>query len=349
VPRFRDEARMSRMPSPRVPHALACLLASAVSVAAVGCSTSGSAMSQPASVVTPTVTPVGSASPAASDDVVRIPLSGAAPDAIVLDGGRAWVLAGEGGSLIEVDLAGGREVRAIDVGFGPTHLVLPDPRTAAIARFDNSGNGFYLVLVDLETGAVDGVPTNELGGLALGEDGVVWALEKADRLLKIDMRTAEVRDAVVEVGENVHMEVQWGVGSAWVGSDGTPTLRVAGSELTLEDSIDVPTGLPFLFTGGLVWGAGPSELWAIDPTTNAVTRQVPLEDVIEILALDIQGDEGWVAVRRTGQIGRVLRLDLATGQLVAELPVSLPAAVRIGADRAWVASYLTNELLGFAR
>jgi len=34
---------------------------------------------------------------------------------------------------------------------------------------------------------------------------------------------------------------------------------------------------------------------------------------------------------------------------VGEFPVSLPAAVRIAGNRAWIASYLTNELLGFAR
>ena len=46
-------------------------------------------------------------------------------------------------------------------------------------------------------------------------------------------------------------------------------------------------------------------------------------------------------------IGAVLRVDLATGAVVDEFPVSLPAAVRLDADHAWVASYLTNELLGF--
>jgi hypothetical protein len=282
--------------------------------------------------------------------VLRIPLSGAAPDAIVLDGDRAWVLAGEGGSLLEVDLARTREVRSIAVGFGPTHLALPDPETAAIARFANSGTGFFLVLVDLETGTVGGVATGELGGLALGEDGVVWALEKADRLLKVDTRSREVLDhAAVDVGENVHMEVQWGAGSAWVGSDGTSTIRLAGSNLATEATVDVPTGIPFLFEGGMLWGAGPTELWALDPATNRVMRDVPLAGVTEILGLDVSGDDAWLAVRRSGGVGAVLQLDLGTGTIAGEHAVSLPAAVRIGPERAWVASYLTNELLGFER
>ena len=318
-----------------------------------GCATTPPAASPaPGTVSPPSIRPstFQPSPPAATDDVVRIALSGAAPDAIVLDGDRAWVLAGEGGSLLEVDLGGAREIRAIDVGFGPTHLVLPDPGTAAIARFANSGNGFYLVLVDLETGTVGGVATGELGGLALGADGVVWALEKADRLLKVDTRAREIRDrAAVDVGENVHMEVQWGAGSAWVGSDATQTIRLAGSNLATEATIDVPTGIPFLFEGGLLWGAGPTELWALDPSTNTISRHVSLEGVTEILGLDIEGDEAWLAVRRAGAVGAVLRLDLETGAVAGEHSVSLPAAVRIGPDRAWVASYLTNELLGFER
>lgn len=39
----------------------------------------------------------------------------------------------------------------------------------------------------------------------------------------------------------------------------------------------------------------------------------------------------------------------APDTVVAEYPVSLPAAVKVGPGRAWVASYLTNELLGYAR
>ena len=72
-------------------------------------------------------------------DIVRIALSGQAPDAIQVVGDRAWVLAGESGTLLEVDLAAARELRSIEVGFGATHLGLPGPKTVAVARFDASG------------------------------------------------------------------------------------------------------------------------------------------------------------------------------------------------------------------
>ena len=57
----------------------------------------------------------------------------------------------------------------------------------------------------------------------------------------------------------------------------------------------------------------------------------------------IEGDEAWLAVRRPGTLGRVLRLDLPAGDVVDEFEVDLPAAVKLGPDRAWVASYLDER------
>jgi hypothetical protein len=301
----------------------------------------------PTSVTSASAVPTGS--PGAGE-TVRIPLSGAAPDALVLDGGTAWVLTGEGGKLLQVDLAARREVGAIEVGFGATHLVLLDGAGAAVARFDDGGTGTFLPIVDLETGTVNGVATGALGGLARGESGIVWALEKAGRLLQVDTAARSVRgDVAVAIGTNVHTEVEWGAGSAWVGSDGTPVVRVRGSDLAIEATIPVDTGLPLLVEDGMVWGAGPEQVWAIDPATNSVARRVPLDGVIEVLAMDVADEDAWLAVRRTGHVGAVLHVDLARGAIASEVAVSLPAAVRIAPDRVWVASYLTNELLGYRR
>ncbi len=296
------------------------------------------------------IAPTLSVAPTTAVEVVRIPLSGTAPGALVLVGDRAWVLAGEGGSLMEVDLVAGRELRSIEVGFGATHLAVLDAGVAAVGRFDDSGNGSHLVLADLRTEEIRGVPTGALGGLALGEDGIVWALEQADRLLKVDTPSGEiVAQLDVDIGKNVHLEVQWGAGSAWVGSDGTPVLRVGGDDVAIQATIAVPSGLPFTFEDGLVWGAGPAALWAIDPATDEVVRDVAIDGVIEILGMAVEGDEVWLAVRRPGYVGRVLRVALPTGNVIGEFDVGLPAAVKLGADRAWVSSYLDDELVGFPR
>ena len=329
---------------------LATATLAALLAACGGTAASGEPSLRPSIAPTASVAPSAPFAPTAPDDVVRIPLSGAAPGALVLRGGRAWVLAGEGGSLMEVELAARRELRAIEVGFGATHLAVLEDGVAAVGRFDDSANGSYLVLADLQTEEIRGVPTGALGGLALGEDGIVWALEQADRLLKVDTGSAEiVAELGVDIGENVHLEVQWGAGSAWVGSDGTPVVRVGGGNLAIEATISVPSGLPFLFEDGQLWGAGPTALWAIDPAKNEVVRNVALDDVIEILGVAVDGDEAWLAVRRPGYVGRVLRLALPAGDVVGEFDVGLPAAVKLGPDRAWVTSYLDNELVGFPR
>ena len=326
-------------------------------VAVVGCGggQSTGAPSGPASLsptaATATATPAASAaaSPTGTDPV-RIALSGAAPDAIALDGDTAWVLTGEGGTLLEVDLAAGAERRAIDVGFGATHLALPLPGIAAVGRFDDSGTGGVCVLVALATGTVAPIRTAELGSLTAGDAGIVWALEKADRLVKIDAATGDILGSTgVDVGENVHVEVRWAGGAAWVGSDGLPVVRVDGEDLDDQQTIEVDQGIPFLFEGGQLWGAGPSQLWSIDPATGEITRRIALEDLIEILALDIEGDEAWIAARHPGYVGTLVHLDLPSGEVRDELAVDLPAAVEIAPERVWVASYTTNELLGFAR
>ena len=90
-------------------------------------------------------------------------------------------------------------------------------------------------------------------------------------------------------------------------------------------------------------------LWAIDPATNRVSLEVPLADVAEILALDVDGQEAWIALRRPGRIGMVIRVEIPGGRLLGEAPVALPAAVELSADRAWVTNYDGDEVLGFAR
>ena len=101
--------------------------------------------------------------------------------------------------------------------------------------------------------------------------------------------------------------------------------------------------------GGLVWGARETEVWAIDPTTNTVVKRVPLDDVSEILGMDVEGDDAWLAIRHPGRIGAVIRVDLATGAQTEDHPASLPAAIEIDGDTVWVTDYETDSLLGFSR
>lgn len=70
---------------------------------------------------------------------------------------------------------------------------------------------------------------------------------------------------------------------------------------------------------------------------------------MEVLAIDVVGEEAWIAARRPGYVGVVLQVQLDTGLVVKEARVSLPAGVAIADDVVWVTSYETNELIGFDR
>src|SRR5204862_294200 len=91
--------------------------------------------------------------------------------------------------------------------------------------------------------------------------------------------------------------------------------------------------------GGLgshvIRGARPDAIWALDPKTNRLVRTIPLDDVSEILAMDIDGTDAWIGARRDGT-GYVLRIDLSDGHLVGHHLRPLPAAIRILGDRVWV-------------
>jgi hypothetical protein len=281
--------------------------------------------------------------------VTRVALSGQAPAALAIDADRMLVYEIESGDLSLVDLAGGRETRTIHFGGLGSHVAIGRDRTIYVGRFDTGGSGEHLVVVDPESGSIGGVATGPLGALTLGEDGSVLALEKADRLLRVDAASrAIVGEVSVDVNDE-HMEVLAASGAAWVASDHTPVRRISVPAMAVETTIDAGGGIPLVARSGLIWGARPDAAWAIDPATNAIARTVPLDNLIEILAMDIDGDDAWIAARRPGHVGTLIRLDLADGRIVGEFPVSLPSAVRIAGDRVWVASYLTNELLGFAR
>jgi hypothetical protein len=126
-------------------------------------------------------------------------------------------------------------------------------------------------------------------------------------------------------------------------------LRRIAADATIAAEIETGGGIPLTGADGLIWGARADEIWAVDPATNKVSRHVPLVDVDEILAMDVGDGEAWVAVRRPGRIGRVLAVELATGATTAEYAVSLPAAVELTAQTAWVTDYESDEVLGFDR
>jgi hypothetical protein len=294
----------------------------------------------------------GLASPAAPvPDLVRVPLDGEGPLGIDLDGDHAWVVLTDSGGLAEVDLTTHQVIRTIDIGTGGQQVVASPDGTIYVGRYTTGGVGEDIVEVDAASGSVSGIPLGPIGGLGL--DGQqLWALEKTGEVARIDAATGSVTSSVeVHVDQDAHMDLVAADGSAWVSGDRTPVHRISGSDATIEAAVETDGGIPLAFAGGLVWGARPDEVWAIDPATNAVVRRVALLGVDEILALDVDvdADEAWIAVRKPGRVGAIIAVDLASGAVLSDTPASIPAGVRLSADHAWVTDYERDELIGLPR
>jgi DNA-binding beta-propeller fold protein YncE len=280
---------------------------------------------------------------------IRIAVSGRGPIGMAVDGDTGWVAAADSGDLLELDLAAGQEAAAIAIGVGASSVVVGDDGSVFVSRIGMDESGENLVKVDAAGRKVSRIRLEPLGGLAAGESGTLWALEKTGRILHVDPATGSVLAHVdVPINPNEHTEIVSGSGARWMASDTTAVRRIA-ADATIAADIATGGGIPLAFDGGRVWGARADELWAIDPATNAIAARVPLLDIAEILSLDVAGSDVWIAARRAGRIGVVVRLELPTGRVIGEYPVSLPAAVVLTADRAWVTNNDRNEVLAFER
>jgi len=134
-----------------------------------------------------------------------------------------------------------------------------------------------------------------------------------------------------------------------VSSDTTPLHRIDPATGGTTD-LDVGGGVPFLEHDGLVWGASPTEIWAVDPATGQVAERIELEGSTEVLSLNFDADgDVWVGIRRAGRAGRVLQLDRSTGAVKTELrDVDIPAHIEFGFDSIWITDSGSSSLYRIA-
>jgi hypothetical protein len=261
--------------------------------------------------------------------------------------GHAWVVETDAGRLVHVDLASGATV-PMDIRSSANWIKVLDDGHLVISRYAPAPGRATLEVIDLANGHVTPAAEDPIDALDV-DGGTIWAFVKGGTVLAVDPDKRIEGQTTVEIAENEHMDLVGTGGAAFASSDSTAVRRVRGAPLAVDAMIETGGGVPFVEEGGLVWGARPDELWAIDPASGSVTRRFPLADVSEVLDLDVEGDDAWIAVRHPGQVGAVIRLDLATGNKVAESPAGLPAAVVIAGESAWVTDYESGELLGFDR
>ena len=209
------------------------------------------------------------------------------------------------------------------------------------------GGSPSVVALDATTGAMR---TSAQAGevccdLTSDDEGDIWAVDPGGRLVEISDGGVS-RGLPVDIdARNAHTNVVYAGGSLWVSSDTTPLHRVDPATGATSD-IDVGGGVPFLEHDGLVWGASPTEIWAVDPATGQVAERIALEGSTEVLSLGFDGDDDvWAGIRRAGRAGRVLQLDRSTGAVKTELrDVDIPARIEFGFDSIWITDSGSSSL-----
>ena len=315
-----------------------------------GCGSSA----QSGSSASPSLSPSASSSVVTSPSNAALPSVGAAAQTIDVPGGplgldvadgHAWVIATDGGQLVDVDLAAGT-ASPMEIGSSANWVKVLDDGRLVVSRYGPASGRATLEILDGDE--VIPVAQDPIEGLDV-DAARIWGFVKGGTVLAVGLDGTITGQTHVEVTANEHMDLVTTGEAVFASSDSTPVRRVSGDPPVVDLTIETGGGVPFVEDGGLVWGARPDELWAIDPAADDVTRSFPLTDVIEVLDLDVEGDDAWIAVRHPGRIGAVIRLDLTTGEETLDVPADLPAGVVIDGDRAWVTDYEAGAVLGFDR
>ena len=300
-------------------------------LAVTGCATGG-----------PLPAPLPVLAPAAS-----IRLSGTSASSVAEANGWLWVTHFEASVLSQVDPRTNAEAGLVDIGGGAATITAIGS-DLWVAHYAGRPEDTRLTRVDaLRASVVGRVPLSRLCCEVAGAAGRVWAVDPTGTLVAIDPSAGVVGRTPVAVDPAVHIGLVGDDRGLWLSSDTTPLLRVDPLSGRVTVSIDVGGGIPMAMAQGLVWGASPHHVWAVDPVSNEVRVRLPLEDTIETLSLAVTEGEVWVGARRPGYVGVVLRVDLATGRATGEAAASLPARILYAFRRVWVVDWDANVLLRF--
>jgi YVTN family beta-propeller protein len=197
------------------------------------------------------------------------------------------------------------------------------------------------------------IPVPGAGSLAVA-GGKVWALRAAGTVVRIDPATNAVVGKPLRVPADAEA-IAVGERALWVTSvapgDLAAPLDDAVTRIDLASGRTVATitvrrgPLDLAATLGAVWvtnsGGGGDSVARIDPDTNRVAGR-PVRTGASPQSLAVGGGSLWVA---NHDARTVTRIDLASGKVVADIPVpSEPHRVAYGAGAAWVGNWHTNSV-----
>ena len=141
-------------------------------------------------------------------------------------------------------------------------------------------------------------------------------------------------------------------GSVWFPLDDRGQVaRVEAASGEIQALVDVgdPSAVEYLQSDPHGIAAGEAGVWVanaagrsvarIDPATNTVAESIPVSVVPYVLALD--GETLWVT---SFNDDRVVRVDLKSGEVIANISVPKPTGIAVGFDGVWVVEHRDDTI-----
>lgn len=278
-----------------------------------------------------------SARPSPAGATVPISIGGGQALGLAVHQGAVWAIAYDTATLARIDPATNRVTLSVAMGV-PVATLLSTGDSLWAASYGGSPADSKIMKIDPATGAVLAtIQTGEVCcDLSYGQ-GRLWAVDPNGELLRIDVATAKVTGRTkITVDRNAHTNVVYAGDSAWVSSDTTKLLRLKGGRAPAQP-VDVGGGVPFMAWEGKVWGASPTQIWAVDAATGRVAERIDVPGSIEVMSMAVTADAVWVGIRHPGRVGAILEIDRATRTVRREVTeVSIPARMELTENAVWV-------------
>lgn len=328
-----------------------CLAVAVAGTLAGGCAdeaattTSQSTTAVSPSTSEPTVGSSGPSSVEATDAATveaAVDIGGQEALGLAVDAEGVWAISFQEGTLTRIDPATNIAAATIEVGSGAASVV-SDGDSLWVVGYGQSPSGSVYQVDPVAEAVSATIRAGELCCDPSSGGGFVWAVDPAGSAVQIDPATNTVVDTFpVTVDPMAHTNAVFAGGSLWVSSDTTDLARLDPESGAIEE-FDVGGGIPFLARDGLVWGASPTVVWAIDDQSGDFVERIELTDSIEVLSMELAGDALWVGIRHPGQIGAVQQIDRATGAVIATFDdVDIPARMAIGFGSLWITDSGSN-------
>jgi DNA-binding beta-propeller fold protein YncE len=197
------------------------------------------------------------------------------------------------------------------------------------------------------------IPLPGAGSITVA-DRVLWVLDGSRMVVGIDPVTNAAVGEPLRVPADAEA-IAVGDGALWAASVAPGDLGAPGDDTVAR--IDLATGrtvatitvgrapLDLAATPGAVWvpnaGGGGDSVARIDPATNRLACR-PVSTGASPQSLAVGGGSLWVANHDARTVSRI---DLASGMVVADIPVpSEPHRVAYGAGAAWVGNWHDNSV-----